>query len=575
MAFAGYGVISGCGLSIETGDLGTTNTLRFGGGSALVDGTVQEIDEQTIGVSTSDPDNPRRDLLIATPAGDLSIIPGTPEAAVEEADSGKRAVRPAPPAFSEFDGTPLWEIWVGSGVATISASAFENRRFELNSVFGSISAQEATVENAPESETGVARQAEIDTVAGQKAPKDGAGTATLENYSAIDTEELNNTIQAKPGDDLHAKLSEAAGGVLRITPGTHTSGGTKLTPPSDTTIISHGALIETQADEYLLDTEGADNVVIDGGTWDGTSQTGGQAYLSVVRLGETDGSEIRNAIVQNGGYYGLNIPESNNVRAHNVISRNHYRHGVRPQNQLDGAGKGYYLTNIESYGNGQVGVNVRYEATTEATVHLSNIRTHDNGNHGLHLIEDQGTITYDISDVRSWANTGRGLFVENGTLKATSVITSGNGGDSGILADGAEVEGTGLESLNDAGNGQTYRECDRVVLTTPRAIGSESNGVELRSNVYVDVTAPQCTDNGQSAYSAGININESGTKSADFIRIDGGQLTSNWQNVRSRADSPWMTLSDVDAQGSVDVDIDISLTDETNLTVRNCRGAQA
>ncbi|WP_238532801.1 hypothetical protein [Halalkalicoccus jeotgali] len=115
-----------------------------------------------------------------------------------------------------------------------------------------------------------------------------------------------------------------------------------------------------EGSDYKFGSISVDNIVIDGGTWDGTSQPGGQASLSVVRLGDTDGSEIRNAIVQNGSYYGLNIPESNNIRAHNIISRNHYRHGIQPQNPAGRYWAVLQLNNIEVYGNGEVGLSIRY-----------------------------------------------------------------------------------------------------------------------------------------------------------------------------------------------------------------------
>lgn len=380
--------------------------------------------------------------------------------------------------------------------------------------------------------------------------------------------------QATPKDDLHNRLEVAAGGLLWILPGTHTSGGTKLTPEPDTTIIAHGATIETQDDEYLFDTDGADGVTIDGGVWDGSSQTDGTEYLSAVRLGETEGSEIRNATVQNGGYYGLNIPESDNVRVDNVVSRFNYRHGVRPQTQLDGSGTGYYLTDVRSYGNGKVGINVRYAADTDATITLSNVRSHHNGSHGLQLIEDDGTVTFGLSHVRSWENGGRGVFVEGGELDATAVRTTANGGRSGIQANDARtVTGTDMRSIGDAGNGQTYRECDRVVLANPLATDSEGSGIELRSSEFVSITNPRCENNGQCEHSAGINISDAGDKPLDFVTVTGGRSVGNWQNIRARATSGWLSITDLDAEGSVDADVDVSFDDESDVDLRTVRGA--
>lgn len=125
----GYSTISGCAVSINTGDLGAgNNTLTVDAGRLLVGGSIVDVASQSVDIPTSDAD-PRKDLVVYDEAAAaIDVYSGTPEPSEPRDASGIDAIRPAPPDVAGGGATVLSEVWVAGGASSVGSGDLTDRR---------------------------------------------------------------------------------------------------------------------------------------------------------------------------------------------------------------------------------------------------------------------------------------------------------------------------------------------------------------------------------------------------------------------------------------------------------------
>lgn len=140
---AGYGVISGCSVTLNTGTLGSSEaTVSVGSGALLVGGSHSDKSSADVAIGAADPNHPRKDLVVFDPSiPGFTAIAGTAEQADPVGTIRQESERPPLPSLSSYvNGVagggqgiiPLAEIWVPSGVSSISSDDVFDRRQEVS-----------------------------------------------------------------------------------------------------------------------------------------------------------------------------------------------------------------------------------------------------------------------------------------------------------------------------------------------------------------------------------------------------------------------------------------------------------
>ncbi len=123
----GYGVVNGLkvieappgmDIEVEIGKAYAADTL-------VVKGAVT-----TLTVTGADPTNPRKDIVVCNSAGILSIVAGTPEAALPVGNIGVYTLNPEPPSIP-VNSIILGEIWVAAGATEITGSEIYDKRVSI------------------------------------------------------------------------------------------------------------------------------------------------------------------------------------------------------------------------------------------------------------------------------------------------------------------------------------------------------------------------------------------------------------------------------------------------------------
>ncbi|GAI60541.1 unnamed protein product, partial [marine sediment metagenome] len=124
----GYGVVNGLKV-IPTGPPDLDVHVEIG--KAYVADTLVEKGVVTdLAVTAADPTNPRKDIVVCNSIGTLSIVAGTPEAALPDANVGVYTLNPEPPNIPA-NSIILAEIWVPAGAAAITAAEIYDKRVSI------------------------------------------------------------------------------------------------------------------------------------------------------------------------------------------------------------------------------------------------------------------------------------------------------------------------------------------------------------------------------------------------------------------------------------------------------------
>lgn len=138
LAKHGYGVVSGCSVSIYNGTLGSSEaTVEVSSGTLLVGGSTVDVASTTLGVPASDVD-PRKDLIVYdTGSSALSVVEGQAEDADPSGSVRQQARIPRPPSLESsvtaISGSgdpkiPLAEVWVPADSSSITSDDLFDRR---------------------------------------------------------------------------------------------------------------------------------------------------------------------------------------------------------------------------------------------------------------------------------------------------------------------------------------------------------------------------------------------------------------------------------------------------------------
>lgn len=134
-----YGVVSGCGVSIYSGNLGSGEaTVEVASGTLIVNGSSVDLASNTVTIPESNVD-PRKDLVVYdTGTGSLTSVQGTAEDAEPAGAVRQQAEIPTPPSLngsvesvssgSDDPFIPLAEAWIPADATSITSDDLFDRR---------------------------------------------------------------------------------------------------------------------------------------------------------------------------------------------------------------------------------------------------------------------------------------------------------------------------------------------------------------------------------------------------------------------------------------------------------------
>jgi hypothetical protein len=160
----GWAVIDG--LQVSPSSEGNY-TVTVGEGEALCDGAPDSRAESTITLEQPDDEFPRRDVIYLNASHNLRIQRGAPNPQrPDPSEEGVTADRfecwsPWPHSMHDVNGTVLAEVWVDPAESEITAADIRQRQVDAGHQVNSLSAQQATVTDAPTESNDVARLADL------------------------------------------------------------------------------------------------------------------------------------------------------------------------------------------------------------------------------------------------------------------------------------------------------------------------------------------------------------------------------------------------------------------------------
>lgn len=135
----GHSVVSGCEVTINTGNIGKGNAaLSISAGEALVGGKSVTVNAQSVDVPAANDSAPRKDIVYIDDMGAPQVKKGTAEP--QDPASADPAVteteRPAPHHWEDYDtlGPPVCIVWVGDSADAVKSYHLDDRRMFADSV---------------------------------------------------------------------------------------------------------------------------------------------------------------------------------------------------------------------------------------------------------------------------------------------------------------------------------------------------------------------------------------------------------------------------------------------------------
>ena len=213
---AGLGVVEGFEITAPASEGGLT--AEIAAGVAWMGETVA-VSSATVSFESDDSD-PRKIVIYVDGAGDVEVAQGDPAPPKPAGKSGRLTYQPVAPPLDGVEAVVLWEGYIAPGATAASEEMFDDRRDESRISVHAVEAERASVEDAPEASTDVARKQETDALDDAKAdtPHDLGGT----DHTADTLANLNSKVSDATLDDANdARTPEAHSG-------THESGGSDV-----------------------------------------------------------------------------------------------------------------------------------------------------------------------------------------------------------------------------------------------------------------------------------------------------------------------------------------------------------
>jgi len=124
-ALKGNGVISG--LAVSERGAGANMSVDVASGVAYVNGVrVEKASTTNVVISSSNPTNPRKDIIVLASDGTPSAVAGTPTSALPVGQTGPNTYEPIPPDIPA-NQIILGEVWVAAGVTQINNADITQR----------------------------------------------------------------------------------------------------------------------------------------------------------------------------------------------------------------------------------------------------------------------------------------------------------------------------------------------------------------------------------------------------------------------------------------------------------------
>lgn len=262
-------------VSINTGALGSTDTLSVAAGDAYIQGTTHAISSQTIGINGANGTDPRRDVVYVDTSGAIQVKNGTPEARDPDDETLSRFeyFRPAPADLQATVACVLTEVWVPAGATSVTSSDLRDRRvraLQADSVAEDLTTQTELNNHA-------------NTTDAHHTPPTG-GTGLTSGF------DIQERVHYEPG---HTEVPDGQSNVEyhRLVPPT---GGTVTITTMQFRQQGGGSSASVTLDVY---DEGAAVVVnqITLGSVDRTPYTAGQGNIVLVRMSNSTGDAVNAA----------------------------------------------------------------------------------------------------------------------------------------------------------------------------------------------------------------------------------------------------------------------------------------
>lgn len=131
------------GLAVTERSEGANMSVDVAAGNYRAGGTkVTKGSKTNVSIDTADAINPRKDIIVADSAGNITAVAGTPEAADPSNLTGPETLAPKPEDIPS-DKIILAEIWVGAGITAIHTADITDRRVTITEAAGGITTEEA------------------------------------------------------------------------------------------------------------------------------------------------------------------------------------------------------------------------------------------------------------------------------------------------------------------------------------------------------------------------------------------------------------------------------------------------
>ena len=200
---AGLGVVEGFEITAPASEGGLT--AEIDAGVAWMGETVA-VSSSTVSFESDDTD-PRKIVIYVDAAGDIEVAQGDPAPPKPAGKSGRLTYQPVAPPLDGVEAVVLWEGYIPPGATAASDDMFDDRRDESRISVDTVEAAKASVEEAPEAETDVARKVETDALDAAKAdtPHDlGGADHTADTLANLNSKVSDADLATDPhGEESH------------------------------------------------------------------------------------------------------------------------------------------------------------------------------------------------------------------------------------------------------------------------------------------------------------------------------------------------------------------------------------
>lgn len=275
LAQHGYGVVSGCAVTIQTGTLGAGEAaVSIGSGDLLLDGTTTTKASTSVDLAESDTE-PRKDLVVYDVANStFTSMTGNPEEIDPAGTQRQQAEDPSPPSLaSSVDALsknsepllPLAEIWIPSGATGITDEDIADRRISVSRSLDTIGANAVT--------GGVTDGTTLSDITGSNLSIDSGvlnatdtDTDTRTNVSDDGTQVVSGTSDINFGTNVSV-TADGDGSVTVDSTDTDTQSTTTTLYMSDYTTPDDGTADDSAFDSAITDATAGDTIIFDHGVY--------------------------------------------------------------------------------------------------------------------------------------------------------------------------------------------------------------------------------------------------------------------------------------------------------------------